>query len=257
MSQQPGDPRHGRHRAGPHPRLRHCRGIDVRRQARRTACCILHGVCGRRARRRYHTAPFPAACLGATDADAGADAGPTTCPSSTPIDTSGYPWKSPAVALGSCTQAELDGLVSFQTANPTASYLTLKNSVANPTCQGCIFGLQASATWAPLLTTDGVQVSELDVGGCIAIFTGNDACGRAYQAWFDCGYAACSDCPAGDQQALSACLPKVNTAACKNALGNVTTTCGATAVTNAETACRTGTYVFEGPIKAQCVAGVP
>jgi hypothetical protein len=131
--------------------------------------------------------------------------------------------------------------------------------VNNPTCRACIFGLETATTWAPLLEDAAGQLVGLNVGGCIAIASSNVNCGKAYQNWFDCRFEACTDCPSGDTAALQKCLSDASKAggACNNAFTAVDTVCTSTVITDAETACTGTSFVFEGPIKAQCVGGVP
>lgn len=183
-----------------------------------------------------------------------------TCPSTTPIDATALPYKNPAKSIGSCTQAEVNALANYVSANPGASYAQWKTTgVPNQTCRACIFGPQSAATWAPLVEDATAQLSVLNVGGCIAIATNNNACGRAYQNWFDCRFAACAGCPSGNNTAFQQCLTDASKGACANAVTAVDTACTAAAVQTAETACQPpGTkFVFEGPAKAQCVGGIP
>jgi hypothetical protein len=97
------------------------------------------------------------------------------------------------------------------------------------------------------------DLAELNVGGCIGITSSNMNCGKAYQNWFDCRFEACADC---SDAGLSACLSAASGGACKGANDAVLTQCGANIGTY-ETSCSGTKYVFEGAIKAQCVAGVP
>jgi hypothetical protein len=137
-----------------------------------------------------------------------------------------------------------------------ATYAQWKTSgITNATCRACISGAQSSATWAPLLEDSMGQLAELNVGGCIAIASGNASCGKAYQNWFDCRFEACAACAQAD---LSTCLDAASQAggACVNAVNNVSTVCGS-AITAADTACQGTSFVFEGAIKAQCIGGIP
>jgi hypothetical protein len=191
-----------------------------------------------------------------TTTEAGVDAASPSCPTTAPIDATVLPWKSPAVALGSCTQLQLDALVTFVNANPAADFQAWKNSVVDPTCGACIFGSDAGTTWTPVVSADGIALTEVNVGGCIARSSGSDLCGKAYQQWFDCSLQACAACPAGDTPALTACRNAANGGACKSAAAAIIAVCGQAVITAAETACQAGTtYSFEGPVRALCIAG--
>jgi hypothetical protein len=193
------------------------------------------------------------------DADVPADdAAPGACGGTLAVDPTALAWKSPAKAIGACSGAELNALVTYVEANSSAKYADWKASVKNSACSKCIFGLESAATWAPLLEDAKGQLVELNVGGCIAIASANDKCGKAYQNWFDCGFEACTDCPSGDSAALSKCRTASNKAGggCKSYFDAVSTVCGDQAVNDAETACTGAKYVFEGPIKAQCIDGL-
>ena len=178
----------------------------------------------------------------------------TVCKGLEEVDATQLPWKAPYKELGACTATELKTLVDYVEANDTAKYADWKKSVTNAACNGCIFGKEADATWRPLLENANGELVGLNVGGCIAIASGNEKCGQAYQNWFDCGFEACADCPADDSAAFSKCRTAANSAkgGCKKALDNVVSVCGA-AIDTAEPACDGTKFVFEGPIKAQCI----
>jgi hypothetical protein len=177
----------------------------------------------------------------------------TVCKGTIAVDPTTLPWKSPYVEKGACTQKELNDLSAAVTANKKVSYADLKKTVTNAGCASCMFGKESDAKWRPLVENASGQLTVLNVGGCIAIASNNDACGKAYQNWRDCGYAACDDCPQGDQNALSACVKLANKGVCKGELDAIISTCTEQGVTDAETACDSTTYVFEGPIRGQCI----
>lgn len=180
------------------------------------------------------------------------DSGPGTCPTTDAIDATKLPWKSPTKSPGACTPTDLSNLVSFVDTNDNAKYADWKASVTNMTCRSCIFGTDG-ATWAPLVENSSGQLVVLNVGGCIAIASGSDNCGKSYQNWFDCRFEACAECPDGDTPALQKCLSAASKGACKAAFDAVGTVCGDQQIADAETACEGDKFVFEGPIKAQCI----
>jgi hypothetical protein len=188
------------------------------------------------------------------DAADGTDAAASnTCPSQDPIDASQLPWKSPTKMVGSCVDKDLSDLVAYVDMNSMATYADWKKSVASGACNSCIFGKDTDATWKPLLEDAKGQLVGLNVGGCIAIASGSDKCGQAYQNWFDCRFQACADCPNGDTAALQKCLSAASKGACKPAFNAVTTVCTDTVIGEAEGKCQGSKFVFEGPIKAQCI----
>lgn len=194
---------------------------------------------------------------GSADDDSGTATG--TCPTLDAIDATALPWKVPTKLVGSCTEKELSDLVTYVDANSSAKYADWKKTVSGASCSSCIFGKETDATWKPLLENASGELVGLNVGGCIAIASSNVNCGKAYQNWFDCRFEACAGCPDGDSAALQKCLTDASKAgaACNAATTNVETVCTAQVITDAETACEGTSFVFEGPIKAQCVGGVP
>jgi hypothetical protein len=186
--------------------------------------------------------------------DDGGDGAAGDCPSTASIDTSAYPWKPPAVDLGKCTDADLTSLVAYLQANSGSKYADWKSKAGlGATCSGCLFGPDGT-TWKPFVEDSSGDLSELNVGGCIGIASANEKCGQSYQAWFDCRFEACASCPT-DTATLTKCLSAASKGACKAANQNVLTVCGS-AIGDYETACRGDKYVFEGPIKAQCINGL-
>jgi hypothetical protein len=174
-----------------------------------------------------------------------------TCPTNDPIDATSLPWKSPRKLHGSCTQPQVDAFIaSFDSSKDLA---TAKASITSTTCRNCIFGPDG-ATWPPLVETAAGEVAVINVGGCIAVASNNDKCGKAYQQWSDCRFEACADC--ADGTAFSSCVAAASKTACKAAVDAVTPACGsATVVSDAETACHNTKYIFEAPMRALCVNG--
>jgi len=189
---------------------------------------------------------------GSAEEDTGAPAA-GTCPTLDAIDATALPWKAPTKLTGACTEKELSDLVTYVGANSGAKYADWKKTVSGLSCSSCIFGKETDATWKPLLEDASGQLVGLNVGGCIAIASGNEKCGQSYQNWFDCRFEACTDCPNGDTAALQKCLAAASKGACKKAFDDAGTVCGDTAIGDAETACKGDKFVFEGPIKAQCI----
>ncbi len=188
--------------------------------------------------------------------EAGEAGGPGTCPTTDAIDATTFPWKPPAIIAGACSNAELSAFVAY--VDTHADPQTWKAGITNPTCQSCVFATETT-TWPPMILNGAGQLAQLNVGGCIAIASGKEACGKGYQQWRDCYLEACADCPDGDSNAFSKCVTAANKTACKKAFEDVVdpSGCGdAQTAGDAETACDGTKYVFEGPIRAQCI-GLP
>ena len=179
-----------------------------------------------------------------------------TCPTNVPIDLTLFPWKAPAAIVGSCTSADLTALVTYLDMNAGAKYADWKASVVNAACASCIFGKETDVAWHPLLENAAGELVKVNSGGCIAIASGNIACGKSYQNMIDCRRKACADCPAGTL-AMQKCLSSESNVPCKQALDAVGMICGDVVVANAEAACLGDKFSFEGPIKAQCIGGIP
>lgn len=176
---------------------------------------------------------------------------PATCPTTAPIDAAAFPWKSPTMSAGSCVAADLE--VLFETYGRLPSSAWTRATVQNPTCRDCVFGEETAATWTPLLVDANGKVVRINVGGCIAIASGSDACGRAYQNTFDCYSETCRDCTESAQEACRAPGEKI---ACQAAVESAYSICGA-ALASAESKCNGLGIVFRSSVKAQCIGGVP
>lgn len=194
---------------------------------------------------------------GKTDGSSGSsgeeDSGPGTCPTTDVIDATTFPWKPPTLAPGSCTEGELAAFVAFVEKTDDPQKWKDGTWTTNDACRNCVFAKEG-ATWAPLILNASGQLAELNVGGCIAIASGKEACGKAYQQWRACYLEACTDCPDGDSNAFSKCVTAANKKACKKAFDDVVPSCGdVDTAANAETACDGEKYVFEGGFRAQCI----
>lgn len=175
---------------------------------------------------------------------------PRECSGALVVDATTLPYKSPVLSVGACTAANLTALTTYVDGGGT--FPGWKTSVPAP-CATCIFGRETDALWKPLLENSIGELVAINVGGCIAIASGSDGCGRAYQQWFDCRFEACADCSDGDSAALQKCMAAASKGSCKKAIDAVTLTCGGSVIADSETACDGAKYVFEGPIRAQCI----
>jgi len=187
----------------------------------------------------------------------GEESGPG-CGNTEVIDATSFPWKPPTRAPGSCTAAEVGAMIAFVDATPSATFDQLQASITNVACRECVFAKETT-TWPPLvLNTPGTAVAAINVGGCPAIVSGLDDCGKAIQQWNNCLDEACVDCPEGSPSQRSKCVQAVNKKACKKAFEDVFTgpACGgAAAAQSAIDACNRpeDKYTFIGGVRAQCV----
>jgi hypothetical protein len=166
------------------------------------------------------------------------------------VDTSkpaeGY--KNPRVQPGACEPGVTKVIEDLFDANPSGVKFTdIKDALADdPGCAECAFGKEADAEWAPLVEATSGQGFIQNGGGCVAVVSKNEDCGKAYFEWDLCLNFACTDCEGSDQQS---CVSAVQSSACKDQTDALGTACGKD-VNNYLKACN-----FTGWIKAQCVDG--
>jgi hypothetical protein len=177
------------------------------------------------------------------------DTGPSTCPTPEPIDATKIAWKPPGVAQGSCSEAEIAALVKFVDDNPTTEYSKLKASVTNATCKACLF-VPDGAKWGAFVEKSDGTFLRHNFGGCMAVVSGKESCGKAYSQFDDCLGQACAMC--ADEATYDKCTgqPAAN-GACKASLDALLAEC-----TEAdETTCGdlSTKYLFEAAAKALCV----
>ena len=156
---------------------------------------------------------------GAADEDSGDRPATGTCPSLDPIDAHGPPLEvARRSSTGACTEKELSDLVTYVDANSTREVRRLEEDghAARPAAPASS-ARRPTRPGSPSSRTRKGQLVGLNVGGCIAIASGNEKCGQSYQNWFDCRFEACTDCPNGDTAALQKCLSAASKGACKTA----------------------------------------
>jgi len=169
------------------------------------------------------------------------------------IDATSFPWKPPTRAPGSCTDADVGAMIAFIETTPTATFEQLQESITNVACRDCVFATETT-TWAPIvLNAAGTGVVALNVGGCPAILSGKEDCGRKIQQWNDCLDEACVDC-----SGFPECPETARKKDCKNAFDAMIrpTACGdAASAQAAMDACNRpeDKYTFIGGVRAQCV----
>ena len=177
------------------------------------------------------------------------EAGPGTCPTTDPIDATTAPWKSPQVLPGSCTEKMITDLVAFVDANKKAPYADIKKQITDATCNACLF-VKDGVKWGALVEKADGTFLRNNFGGCVAVTSGSDACGKAFSQFDDCLSVACLDC--ADDAATSKCNTAAGKGACKTAGDAYVAACG---TNDAVTACDdlAKTYTFEAAARALCV----
>ena len=178
------------------------------------------------------------------------DTGPAVCPTSSPIDATTSEWKPPAIMPGACTNADIALLVSAVDANNNIAYADLKAKITSPTCKSCLFAPDG-AKWAAFVEDSKGAFMRQNFGGCIAAVSGNEPCGKAFSQYNDCTDTACQDCT--DQTSFDNCNTPASKGACKAAMANVQTVCGAD-ISAIDTCQGLSTkYLFESAAYALCV----
>lgn len=173
-----------------------------------------------------------------------------------PIDTSGYPYKSPRVEKGACTTGELEDLTQYFEDHAREGFaVPAWKAVVSETCADCVFSDGSGPTWTPILTKDD-KLDTIDRGGCIEAVSGNEACGRAYQNVNECLVEACyTNCQTAEE--YFQCIdntPAVFTGPCKAAFDEMETSCGSD-LQEYEKLCESDKFNFQAPIRVMCIDG--
>lgn len=178
-----------------------------------------------------------------------ADVAGATCPLTDPLDATTAPWKPPAVDPGKCTEQDIVDLVTYIDGNKSAAYADIKKVIKDAGCAACLF-VKDGATWGPLVEKADGTFMRNNFGGCVAVVSGNEACGKSYSQLDDCIDVACQDC--ADDAARTKCMTAALKGACKTATAAYVAACGDdTAVTACDELART--YTFEAAARALCV----
>lgn len=179
------------------------------------------------------------------------DAGPSNCPITDKIDAKMFPWKPPAVAQGSCTDDEIKTLAKAVDDNAKITYADLKKAVPNVTCNKCLFGPESGMKWTAMLEDGKGEFSRHNFGGCVAVLSGSDDCGKAFSQYDECLNTACDMC--ADQTAFDKCSTPASKGACKQSLADLQSICGDKI--DAVSGCQdlSVKYLFESAARALCV----
>lgn len=177
----------------------------------------------------HGTREFPDPEAGPTEGGSGDTGTAARCPSDTPVDGKSLEWKPPnAPKAAQCQADDIAAMKSYLAMNPSASNEDFENFVKNrnTVCHDCVFGDADGQTWPPAPVRAN-KVLTFNVGACYAITTGNQKCGRAVQAAWDCGFEACLLCTSAD--VLTTCRTKARAGVCATYAEQARTECGAVA----------------------------
>ena len=180
-----------------------------------------------------------------------------TCIPEAPVTTR-YAYKSPAVALGSCSEADLAAIIAHVDATPNESFPALfeyTKKTFSAVCNACMFNDANAAAWAPVLTVDGAPRS-LNGSGCIELVSGKGAaCGGAHRNWQQCILEACTACDDASEAAMKECTARVQSGACAAQSQALQGACGNQATFNGYLERCTGKFGFDQWVRVQCVSG--
>ena len=196
------------------------------------------------------TIVYPDPEAGPTEGGSGDTGAAARCPSDTPVDAKGLAWKPPnAPKAAQCQDDDIAAMKSYLATNPAASNEDFENFVKNrdTVCHDCVFGDADGQTWPPAPVRAN-KIVTFNVGACYSLTTGNQKCGRAFQAAWDCGFEACFLC--SSPNALATCRTKARTGVCATFEEQARTECGAVAA--ADEVCG---QPFDS-IRVQCVTTV-
>jgi hypothetical protein len=175
---------------------------------------------------------------------------PEICPVGEAVDLNQFPFKGPRVIPGACTGEDITALVKEYEDKPTGDLASRKAfmDARSEECTACIWAADGDE-WAPMVTS-ATRVDWLNVGGCVAIVSEDEACGKAYQQYFYCTIAACLDCEDGEFQECRGAAAQGE--ACDPARQALISACGQS-IGDYLNACQGDKYVFEESIRKQCV----
>ncbi len=150
------------------------------------------------------------------------------------------------VVPGACKASVEQTIKTFIDNNQSGTWDDLKAEITakeGATCSSCVFSKDSDAKWAPIVQADSGGAS-INIGGCVEMASGKEACGRAVYVWNLCLTVVCDKCEEG-----STCGQDAQATACKEATDAVTAECG----NNINSYLKACGNLF-GAIKAQCVA---
>ncbi|MBX3225023.1 MAG: hypothetical protein KF795_31185, partial [Labilithrix sp.] len=168
------------------------------------------------------------------------------------------PYKSPRVIANACTESELAALSAFYTSKMDAGEdlrISEWSAEVSGSCAQCVFDDDSGASWGPIQTQND-RLHSVNRGGCVELKSGSTACGQAFGRVFTCRLEACLP-KCTSQDGFTECLADneaIFSGPCKGAKDAVVAACGS-GLNAYETACSGGAWIFERPIRAQCITG--
>ena len=197
------------------------------------------------------------------------DSGPSNCPTTDKVDTSTVKFKTPnPSAVGACVDADFIAMEKAVKGGAQSFDKIIAITGVSAGCQACAYPA-ATTTWGPIVRGATPADDATNPGGCLAITSGNDACGKAYAELDACRNEVCTDCADTDRSKCFTASTKTKTSPCTPQVTALQTACGA-AFTPAATACDNAVkaacttcsgdkgdvnYQFEVYITQQCGAG--
>ncbi|MBX3205660.1 MAG: hypothetical protein KF764_11375 [Labilithrix sp.] len=181
------------------------------------------------------------------------DPGGEKCYAEKALDVSGVKYQAPRIRPGACTEGVLKVIDDLVAGNKNATFQDLKAAIVaeeSTSCAECVFG-EDGDTWAPVVESAG-KIVAVNGGGCVAIVSAKDDCGKAYYQWDECLGTACKDCSGSDR---SVCLEAVQSTACKGASDALLGACGKDVNAYINACFKPGEIAVKGPIREQCVKG--
>ncbi|MBX3264682.1 MAG: hypothetical protein KIS78_11875 [Labilithrix sp.] len=185
--------------------------------------------------------------------DDGGDPEDDKCYAETAVDVSGVKYQAPRIQPGACTDGVFKVIDDLVAAKNDATFADLKAAIAaeeSTPCAECVFG-EDGDTWAPVVESAG-KVIALNGGGCVAIVSDKEDCGKAYYQWDLCLGTACKDCSGSEG---ADCYREAQATACKGASDALLGACGNDVNTYINACFKSGEITVKGPIREQCVKG--
>ncbi len=172
-----------------------------------------------------------AGCTSETVADATIDASPPPnaeeagdlrCYKDDPFDATAVPYKKARVIPGACSEnvtKVLDPFFSSKDVNLDQVQRALQTKESMD-CSNCVFGSDGDS-WGPFAISGDRLI--INIGGCIEVVSGSEACGRAFHQLDGCLSSVCKGCTSEDR---SLCQQHVEGTACNDASQALVTACG-------------------------------
>jgi hypothetical protein len=148
------------------------------------------------------------------------DAGPSKCPSPTPVAASDITptWLAPPPVETACSQQDIDALKAAFSSSPSGLTLAQLRAALGTTCAGCVFTPTSvdggpPTAWSVFVESDSGTPLNNITPSCFARLGGN-ACGKVRYDWVACLRSVCKAEDCGGDDEVRACQAQAMTAAC-------------------------------------------